>query len=784
VVLQAACALADRCLAAEPRRALSALDAVRGLAEPKDFAARRAAMVRDGAAKRPEDPDLASELAVLLEAEKDLAGCEKLLAPLAAKLGSREGARILGGIYSAAGKFGPARDLLMPYCETRLKELHATSKELEKLQESASRAVVDQLRAGRAGDAWYRAYDKKDKAGQQAMVQEYVTKALEGDPRIGALESKLVAQARIVPVALDLGMVMLQRAQGLPADERKKELLAAEGVFLSIRGVAAQSDSYRVFYGQVLYWLGRAEEGRKLFDEYLASKGRSPESLGVVARLLREVGATSESWAMGEEAYGAEKDPARKQAAAGFMAACARDVDKEVYWLERSNAASKEIQAHLASSKGHLAERDGKDREAEEHYRRSAAIHAELPKSSAELNNAALVYLSLFRLSGKGDDYRKAAAMLEEALALSPDNSVLLGNAADVMSDRAAFDILEGRLDYRALGLSPDSGQLSYLYDDEAAREELVGRYTGSASFRKALELLKRQVLLAPRNRSGAAALLGALGWTRDEAALGELKSRLREVPLDQESYRRDALEALGGKKDAERRKALELLLARYAKAAAQPPAGKDDLTPAVAGMYLLGAEFNAFTLWNRPVDADEAVARAEKLCADRPCFASRWMVISALSCRMTRRLAAAHPGFAAALGKSGRALGGDCVLILAAEGDPGFRAAAAADPDMKRILALEQESCRRLPKEIGVWQWALRRQFAPESAKAIGDRILADRPLGLLVELNQQVSPMSAKADVDLYWLLQLRGEEAKARELLRAAAKDGVPLPEMPGK
>ncbi|HOX07470.1 MAG TPA: hypothetical protein PK280_13790, partial [Planctomycetota bacterium] len=781
-VLDAARALAEARLAAEPRDALRILDSVGKLAgDSKDHAARRAAALRAAAARHPDDPDLASELAVLLESEKDLAGCEKVLTPLADKLGTREGARILGTIHADAGRFDQARKLLTGYCEGRLKTLHATVKEYNQAQQAVADGAIARLRAGSAGPSWYQAYEAKaaDKAAQQAMVDEYVTRAINSDLRLKKLGEQLSAQAAVVPVALDLGMVMLRRAQAMTGEERRKELLAAEGVFLAVQGVAEGSDTYRISYGQVLYWLGKATEGRKLFDEYLASKKRGPESLYVVAHILREVGATSESWTLGEEAYNQEKDPTRKQGMANFMAASSRDLDTTVVWLGRCNPADKDSQAHLASCQGHLAARDGKDREAEAAYRRSVALYADIPKSPTTLNNCALVYGSLFRVSGKAEDFRRAASMLEEAVGLEPDKRIVAGNAADHLEGCAVLTLLEGRLNYKALGLSPDESLLTYCYDDQAGREEVVGRYTKHPSFQRALELRKRSLLLAPRDQHCAAALMGTLSWLRDEPGLLELQNRLKEVPLDLDSYRQVCLDGFAGKKETESRKAMEVAIAKLAKVTAEPRLNADDLTPDVAGVQLLNLEMSAASSWGRALDLDAAVARAEKLVAARPCRATRSALASALVFRISRRLAAANPGYAAALEKCRRSLGDGQALLLVAGRDPAFRAAAAANPDMKRLLALDQEDLVRLPKHVSVWQWALRKQFSPETAKEAADLLAGNRVNQLLIELGSQITPMDAGDCCVLHWLFAFRGQADRAAEVLRAAAKDGVPLP-----
>src|SRR5687768_802836 len=117
---------------------------------------------------------------------------------------------------------------------------------------------------------------------------------------------------------------MLQRAQG-QADPaaRKSQLEAAEQVFLAVRGVAGESDEYRLALGQVYYWLGKQAEGRKLFDEFLAAKGRGAEDLLRIAATLRQLGAEPEARALAEEAYNKATTNEHRHAAANVRYLCA-----------------------------------------------------------------------------------------------------------------------------------------------------------------------------------------------------------------------------------------------------------------------------------------------------------------------------------------------------------------------------------------------------------------------------------------------------------------------------
>ena len=187
-------------------------------------------------------------------------------------------------------------------------------------------------------------YDRYRAAGkdqQHAMVREYVGGRIKNDPQFISTQDALERESAVVPVALELGIVMLQRAQGqTDPDARKSQLESAEQVFLAVGGVAGESDEYRLSLGQVYYWLGKQAEGHKLFDEYLEAKGRGFADLLRIASRLRELGRVPEARAMGEEAYGKASKAEERHAAAIFRSLCAKDLDDKIVWLQKSDTAA------------------------------------------------------------------------------------------------------------------------------------------------------------------------------------------------------------------------------------------------------------------------------------------------------------------------------------------------------------------------------------------------------------------------------------------------------------
>ena len=133
---------------------------------------------------------------------------------------------------------------------------------------------------------------------------------------------------------LTWGIVQLNRAQSFQDSARRKtELEAAEKTFLAIRGLAGETDEYRLFLGQVYYWLGRAPEGKELFDQLLVSRKRGYGILMSLARPLREVGEEKQARDLLEEAHRIGQAGRERFQAAASRAVLARDVaDRSPGW--------------------------------------------------------------------------------------------------------------------------------------------------------------------------------------------------------------------------------------------------------------------------------------------------------------------------------------------------------------------------------------------------------------------------------------------------------------------
>src|SRR5262249_48548837 len=99
----------------DPRGAVLILDAVApaaGKQEEETLVPQRQELLERLVAKEPNDPDAATQLALLYESQHQLPKCEAILVKVGDRLGTSEGARILGQIYSQQGKYDQAHPLL------------------------------------------------------------------------------------------------------------------------------------------------------------------------------------------------------------------------------------------------------------------------------------------------------------------------------------------------------------------------------------------------------------------------------------------------------------------------------------------------------------------------------------------------------------------------------------------------------------------------------------------------------------------------------------------------
>jgi len=772
--------LAKKHAAGDPQGALAVMEAVAPVARDTErLNAELEKLLEPLVEKEPDNVDYASKLAVVYERQERLEKCEELLTPHLHRLGTTEGARILGHIYTQQGKFEQAHALLLPYAEGRLKQLHAAEQAYLEVHANAEKQVFEQLKKREVKDFNFKRYEKAGQVEQQTMVIEYIDAKIKDDPALKSAQEAVLREASVVPVALDLGIVLLRRAQGMadPA-ARRAELEKTEKTFLSIRGLAGQSNQYRLFLGQVYYWLGKHAEGRKLFDELLAAQQRNTEILLGVGRLLREVGAITEARALMEEAYNKETEPAKKQMAAADRALIFLDIDDEITWLRRADLAQSEIKAALSMAQGNKAMQEGRDQEAATHLRDAIDTYGRLPVEASTLNNGALAYFSLYRITGERETLDKGVEMLEKAIALRPSDSILLSNGAARVLEGALRDIIGPAIDFKVLKTEGSLGLLPYLYQDQAGKERYVQRVRKHAGVAKALAHFDRLMVLSPKKAQGYATASSIHHYTRDLEALRSLWKRLEGIELDLADTTQRTLDYYAGKDDAKYKKELNASLERYHEMVKTARKNAPGVTFAVAATTLVGIK-TSMDAMGLPVDADELVALAEEAHQAAPSSATHSTLRVALLVRASKAIAQKEPAYAALVTRAQRSLGPVYLVSVALSQEGKLREAVLSNQDVQRVVTLELENRQKFPDSHDEWAWVMLRAAHPEEADKIAKGILKDEIDQLDQSLDRKLSPLRASVAYQAYWRMQIAGKEAEGVKILKDCAAQGVPMP-----
>jgi hypothetical protein len=767
----------DQDLEADPRGALALLDAVEETFDDRtEVEAKRLGILEKVVAREPDDIEMISELALIHENQGQRQRCKELLLPHTDRLGVTEGARILGQILAREGEITKAHALLAPYIETRLQKLQSAQQAFE----AALADLEQRIKNGNEPGFPYEGYNEALVMDRQAIYGEYVRQQIEQDPGLRQARENLFQEGRVAGAALDLGIVFLSRARQQPDPQlRKADLEKAEKMFLAVRQQVGEAADFQLSLGQVYYWLGRSDEGRKLFDTFLEKEGRSARGLLAVASLLREVGTFSEARQLAEEAYHAAREDRDKHNAAYLRALTAVDLDDRITWLERvQDERNLEAQASLAAARGHKALQESKDDEAARHLRAAVAWYDKIPENAASLNNGALAYFSLYQATGERSALDQGIARMERATELKSDSSILLGNASEALLQVAARDVIGQSIRLEALKQPATLGLLSYLYRDETGRKEQTEQVRRHPATAKAREYLERALVLAPRNPGRYSSLLDLFGVLRDEKGLADLRERLREAELDRADAEKQTRDWYKGEREQERLKEMRAALKRERAIREEQEKGERDLTYALAALSE-AATLSGLAWMGDKADLKEAVRLVESGHAAAPSLATQSILVEVLCTRGVLGVAEANPAFRKVWERSRRALGPGTLTAAVLEHGGPLADAAASDPDISRALEMIKEMEATFPEVTGERGWALLTRADPAAARRVAERLRVSKRHTLDREINSVLNPLSATTVLERYWAARMAGEEAEAKKILADATALGIPLP-----
>jgi hypothetical protein len=689
-----------------------------------------------------------------------------LLKTVEKNLGSREGARILGQAYAAQGDHEHAYPLLAAYMGDRLKDLDAAEKHYLGLQKSLMQAEFDKLKGGNGDPAFYARLEKAPEDQQQALVEEQIAKRLHGNRALESAMQDYRDKAAIVPVAIDYGSVLLRRAETMAdAQARNTELKRAESTFLSIRVLAGDSDEYRLYLGQVYYWLGKHAQGHQQFDDLLAKYQRSPEVLLSVAGILRNIGMEAESIALSKEAYESARDNDHKYAAALLLSQTVSEAKDRVYWLQRADPRAPSVLMDLATEKGYAAELDGDFAQAAAHFRQSIQRAASLPESSSTFNNTALVHLALYRVSGDQAALDQGIALMEKAIALVPSDSILLGNVANVLMGSSLRGIFAGKIDYSLLQTDPSLGDLDYLYADEAGYDAYRAQVAADPLMQRASGYLKRSLLLAPKAARNYFSLLQVATFTKDEALLAYVDEKAAKNNVDLEAMKKSLSDYLNDIDQAQARSNLRNRLAQLRKVERDP--GTPEPTRIVARSKV--AELLLQQVQDGSLaSADEAAELLDSAQRGHPSSATSDLLTQALMTQASLATAAASPSYARMRREAGRNLS-DAVLAAVTLYRNGPDAALLQkQPAAQRAFAMLEQQVQRFPRSTRTTTWAALLHHKPAVAQALEKSIRASAMSRHQDSIERVLYAYSSHAAVDSFLYNEVLGKPLDAGAVL----------------
>ena len=762
-------------------------------------AAERRRLVERGAGASPPDLWSVSELALELEARSDAAGAEALLAPHAARLGDLEGARILGQIRAGQGRFEEAFPLLDRYLEKRLDRLHSETEAFSKAVAAAQEAAMEHLRRGGETEDWYARHERADEAARSRMVSEAVAARVEKDASLADRRNRYRDAARIVPVAMDLGIVRMQRARSMSdAEEERRELLQAERVLTAIDGVAAGDPEYEFAAARVAFWLGKRDACDAHLAAALEAGGDTFETRSRIGTLLASLGESAgarEHWVAAYALAGSETE--RSIAAYCVSVNTRDDPDGALEWVRRADASDPVVaagppgrgrgaapgppaQSPPARGAGGgpgggggppAAMAHGDFAAAERALAASLAAYDRLPRNPVVLNNAALVAGQLSNLTGRVESLEDAGRRLRDALAEMPTNIVVLMNTAQTLSAIGWVRSLDGGIDLR-LGVQ---GLRDIRHDDAAGLERIRAAARASDEMREALRLLDRGLGLVPGNADLVDTCAGLAGDLGDVARLRELVALVSSHPPDTEPGRAAYL--------ASRARAADPAPARGFLATARAHLdglgpGTNDRDRSVVAVACVQAAGGA---WFLGVDVDLAAldADARRLHADFPSSATRTAERITAALLVHRALCASNPRYAREAGSAGPSVGPEGLLAEALYRDASLRDAVRASADFVRLVDLIEESDRKFPGELGgisrglLWAAGRRPLEVPAGPGGVEpDWALQGRVL-------HATSPYAARVSIGRAWTLRVLGKPDRAEEVLRECVRLGGAIP-----
>ena len=741
-----------------------------------ELLAKRTTILEKVVVEKPDNIEAKTELAEVYYDGASYAKAAALLEPVQAKLEPDDrGTLFLGKSLSELGRYSDAIPLLKAYVEPKMKALRAAESKYNRESERAYKTAFTKLDNGSGPESFYTRLDAASEAEQGLIVSNQVNSMMEKDRRYMKSIEDFQKANEVVPHAFDLGLAQLFNARTLsPGDEQKTGFEEAEKTFLSFQTSAGESDEYRLFLGQVKYWLGKSDEGKELFDQLLESNKRSNQSLLMIGSTLRELGERAVAGDYFEEAYENGKNTEEKQNAATARALTVSDSEDKLKWLQRSNTESPEIQVRIANVKSRMASDRGDTEEAIKFMRESVAGLEKLGDSVSALNNRGLAYMELFELTGDPGDYQKGANEMTKALELNPNDGIIVTNSLSTLMTSSMIKVLAPHFDFKTLKGTISDDMLKMLYHDQSGYDKLTAQITAIPEFEKARSLAERGMLIAPKSPSsyGLAVRYHTLAQERDLVA--KIGNSIKGQELDTAETIEETKKRWTESGAAENLAEIKISIKKQDEDLADLEAGTLEHYYSI----LKRAESETYLSFHgEPAQLEHHLGIAKKVQEVKPCRLADY-VVTELHFSMADRELQSSTEYQS-LYKATKRSWNEKDRILWALTRDDLKPQLLENEHLKAAYQLTSDYIEKFPKGSSINSWGVIHAFSPEKGQLIKKQIEKEGRVESSIAFRKAMSPLDPGAPLREYLLHRMRGDFAKADQAMAEAKERGIPLP-----
>lgn len=517
-----------------------------------------------------------------------------------------------------------------------------------------------------------------------------------------------------------------------------------------------------------------------MFSALLEKYNRSHQVLNSLSGTLRDLGAFSKAREYSLEAYEAATEEADKQSYAQSLALLADDYDKKIEWLGKADQTNPYVKGDLLTSKGRKAAEDNTNEKALSYYQQAIDVYKKIPASASQHNNIALIYLAKYRIENESSDFDAALENLDQAIALVPEDSIVLGNAATQYFQKAYIDLQNPYIDFKALEFSASLDLFSYLYNDQAGKAEFRAKLGRHPAFKKGLAYLEKQVLLAPKSVDALDTLASVYSFMDDAESTSTLVSRLQNVELDLASQTKQLLDYRNG---VDRQESLENNLdfikrtQQRAKASGNIKNAKNQL---ILSSYALSTKRGLID-FGKAQASEPLIALARSNYAKDGSSGARSDLESALKYHMLDKARRNLDGYSEFLEKYQLAFGQSALLCLSLSSNKDFKEMVMKDEFAGDLQTVIIAGLKNFPKSANLYDWKILSEFGNEKASMVRDAYMSNKRLAASQYLNYKSSSNKEYKNYHKTLKQEMLGNSDEAVRLNKEAVESGLLIPSL---